>query len=148
MAEYALRHQIGFKLSWASRLMQQRLEAALVSQGQTRLTWCVLSSIGLEGICTPSAIAENLGVTRPMLSRLIKAMSDDGLISVTIDPQDGRNRRLHLTEKGHETLRACQPMVRDNNQHFASKLAQEQMAYLHEVLDRLVEGETTHLDTL
>ena len=146
-ATYAVRQQLGFKLSRSARLMQQRLEAALATLGQTRLTWCVLSSIGLEGICTPSGIADNLGVTRPMLSRLIKAMSDDGLITVTLDPDDGRNRRLHLTDTGHKALAACQPLVRDNNRHFAAKLTPEQVGYLHEVLDLLIEGETPYLDT-
>lgn len=147
-ATYAVRQQLGFKLSRSARLMQQRLEAALSTQGQTRLTWCVLSSIGLERICTPSGIADNLGVTRPMLSRLIKSMSDDGLITVTLDPDDGRNRQLHLTDKGHKTLAACQPLVRANNRHFAAKLTPEQMGSLHDILDLLTDGETPYLDTL
>lgn len=148
LADYALRQQIGFKLSRTSRLMQQRLEAALATQGLTRLTWCVLSSIGLEGISTPSGIADNLGVTRPMLSRLIKSMSREGLITVTLDPDDGRNRQLGLTAKGSETLAVCQPLVRANNQHFAAKLTPEQMQTLHELVDVLIEGEAPYLDTL
>ncbi|WP_417522598.1 MarR family winged helix-turn-helix transcriptional regulator [Marinovum sp.] len=147
-ADYALRQQTGFKLSRASRLMQQRLEAALAAQGVSRLTWCVLASIGLERICTPSGIADNLGVTRPMLSRLIKTMSDDGLITVTLDPDDGRNRQLHLTDTGHRTLAACQPLVRANNRHFAAKLSPAQLHHLHDVLDLLIDGETPYLDAL
>lgn len=145
---YALREQLGFKMSRTSRLMQQRLEAVLATQGLTRLTWCVLSSIGLEGISTPSGIADNLGVTRPMLSRLIKSMTRGGLITVTLDPDDGRNRQLGLTAKGAETLAVCRPLVQENNQHFARKLTPAQMEHLHALVDLLAEGEETYLDTL
>ncbi|WP_283646519.1 MarR family winged helix-turn-helix transcriptional regulator [Marinovum algicola] len=148
LAEYALRQQLGFKLSRTSRLMQQRLEAVLAPQGLTRLTWCVLSSIGLEGISTPSGIADNLGVTRPMLSRLIKAMSRDGLIEITLDPDDGRNRQLRLTAAGRSKLMACKPLVQDNNTHFSRKLTAAQMQALHELVDLLIDGETPYLDSL
>ena len=145
---YVLRQQIGFKLSRTSRLMQQQLEAALATQGLTRLSWCVLSSVGLEGISSPSGIADNLGVTRPMLSRLIKSMSRDGLITVALDPDDGRNRKLDLTAKGRDTLDNCLPLVRANSRHFAQKLSPEQMRTLHDLVDALIEGEKPYLDTL
>ncbi|SIO11291.1 MarR family winged helix-turn-helix transcriptional regulator [Vannielia litorea] len=147
-APYALRQQIGFKLSRTARLMQQRLEATLATQGLTRLTWCVLSSIGLENRSSPSGIADNLGVTRPMLSRLIKAMSRDGLIEVTLDQNDGRNRQLSLTAEGEAKLRACHPLVQENNAHFSRKLSAKQMQSLHALIDRLIEGEDAYLDSL
>lgn len=147
-AGYALRDQIGFKLSRTSRLMQSRLEAALAPHGVTRLSWCVLSSIGLEGLTTPSGIAANLGVTRPMLSKLIKAMTRDDLIEAALDPSDGRNRHLSLTEKGRETLGVCSPLVRDSIAHFTRNLSPSQLADLHHLVELLMGEDEVHLDAL
>lgn len=145
---YALRKQLGFKVSRAARLMQQRLETDLARENMTRLTWCVLSSVGIEGISTPSEVADNLGVTRPALSRLIKSMSRDGLIQSALATGDGRNRQLSLTEVGQRKLEVCLPLVQSNNVHFAFKLSKDHVTLLHGVLDLLLEGEETHLDTL
>ncbi|MEP0962748.1 MAG: MarR family transcriptional regulator [Roseobacter sp.] len=145
---YALRQQFGFKLSRTSRLMQQRLEAVLAPEGMSRLTWCVLSSIGLEGISTPSGIADNLGVTRPMLSRLIRTLIEKGLIQRALDADDGRNRKLSLTVEGREKLKTCRPLVQANNTYFSQKLTAVQMRELHEILDALLLGEEPYLDTL
>ena len=87
---YVLRDQLGFKLSRAARVAQRRLEADLAQEGMTRLTWCVLSSVGLEGITTPSGVADNLGVARPVLSRLIKRhlrLIDRQLVLAWVDPE-------------------------------------------------------------
>lgn len=147
-SHYALRNQLGFKLSRTSRLMQHRLEAALAPQGVSRLSWCVLSSIGLEQIATPSGIAENLGVTRPMLSKLIKSMAKDGLLKIALDPDDGRNRQLSLTEKGQATLEICRPLVQANNAHFEAKLNADQIDQLHLLIELLHSGEDRYLDRL
>lgn len=145
---YVLRDQLGFKLSRAARVAQRRLEADLAQEGMTRLTWCVLSSVGLEGITTPSGVADNLGVARPVLSRLIKAMVADGLLQTQLAHGDGRNRTLSLTAQGEQKLAACLPHAEANALHFRSKFTADQLAILHGLLETLVDGEQGALDTL
>lgn len=146
--QYVLRRALGFKMSRASRLMQQRLEKDLATVGMSRLTWCVLCSVGIEGITTPSGVADNLGINRPMLSRLLKSMSEDGLIHREQTADDGRNRRLNLTERGVAKLDACLPFVTENAAHFAQKFSADQLALLHQALDVISDGEAGHLDRL
>ncbi len=144
--DYVLRRQIGFKLSRAARIMQQRLEAALGAYGLTRLSWCVLSGVGLEGLRTPSDIAGNIGVKRPTVSRVLKALAAEGLIRRQSSTQDGRGREVTLTEAGRHRMEMCRPLVAANARHFEGKLSAEQIAALRDLLDRIAEGEDADLD--
>ena len=145
---HILRDQIGFKTSKVSRIMQQRLEHALAAHGMSRHTWCVLTSIGMEGISTPSGVAQNMGVARPLVSRLVKTMAQDGLIQVVVAANDGRNRRLTLTPLGQEKLDECLPIVRENNAYFETKMTPEQLAHFYDALDNILASEQVQLDRL
>ena len=146
--DYRLRQQLGFKLSRTSRLMQQRLETDLQSQGLTRLTWCVLSSVGLEGLNTPSAIADNLGVKRPTISRLLKQLAEEGMLQRSLRDEDGRGRKIALTADGVEAVQKSLPIVMANTAHFSEMLDRENLENLHVSLDRILsdaDGELDHL---
>ncbi|MCH7230884.1 MarR family transcriptional regulator [Glycomyces sp. L485] len=47
----------------------------------------------------------NVLLSQPALSRLVERLAERGLIERTADPDDGRGRRLSLTEAGRERQR-------------------------------------------
>ena len=88
-ASYRLHDRLGFRVSRLAAVMRASLDAELSQLGLTRLEWCVLASIALEGITAPSGIAENIGITRPTASRTFKQMRDKGcLLYTSPSPRD------------------------------------------------------------
>ena len=63
--------------------------------GQARLLW----EIGPEGADLRSLRAR-LGLDSGYLSRLIRSLEDDGMVTTAPSPQDGRIRRAELTAAG------------------------------------------------
>lgn len=147
-SDYRLHARLGYCLSRLSKLMQTRVETALAAQGVSRLEWCVLSGVGLEGKQTPSELADHIGITRPGTSRLLRAMRRDALIRMVPDGTDGRSRRIELTREGRAKLRRCRPIVDENDRHFASKLSRQDRVALDKALKLLLHGEDIALDRL
>lgn len=146
--DYHLHERLGFKLSRLSRLMQSRLETGLAEHGLTRLKWCVLAGVGMEGHSAPSDLADHLGITRPAISRLLKAMIKDGLIERSLVEEDGRSRQISITEFGQQKLQACWPMVDANQDHFLQKLSAQQRQDLNQTLSDMMQGEADAFDDL
>lgn len=146
--DYHLRERLGYRLSRASRMMQERLESRLAEHDMTRMKWCILSGVGIEGHRAPSDLADNIGVTRPVISRLLKVMAKDGLIARRLADGDGRGREIIVLELGLEKLRVCRDIVENNQQHFLAKLGDDQARQLYEALDALSSGEDDLLENL
>lgn len=62
-----------------------------------------------DGIAA-SEMADSLGVSRPAISQMVAGMHGNGLISYERDEKDGRRRRISLTKKGRETVKALEPL--------------------------------------
>jgi DNA-binding MarR family transcriptional regulator len=58
-------------------------------------------------------MAEKLGVSRPAISQMVSGMHGKGLITYERDEEDGRRRRISLTDKGRETVTALAPLWKD-----------------------------------
>ncbi|RKN86336.1 MarR family winged helix-turn-helix transcriptional regulator [Paenibacillus ginsengarvi] len=56
------------------------------------------------GTILPSALAARIGVTKPNISVLLVPLEQQGYIRGVSDPEDGRKRRILLTEDGENLL--------------------------------------------
>lgn len=146
--EYRLHSRLGYKVSRLARVMEARLEAMIGELGITRIMWCVLSGVGLEGIRTPSAMADYIGVARPTVSRVLRDMERRGLIRRNGTQSDGRAIEIELTGEGRRALDRCRPLVDRLNDHFVAKLNEADLSMVLSRLDALAEGETRELTSL
>ncbi|WP_426512825.1 MarR family winged helix-turn-helix transcriptional regulator [Dactylosporangium sp. McL0621] len=60
--------------------------------------------VGELGASTQRALADELGVTEPSVSRMTAVLAADGLLNVEPDPAGGNRRRLSLTDKGQRLV--------------------------------------------
>jgi len=60
----------------------------------------VLANVGT--ISTASEIAQNIDVSKALISRSVKSLKDKGYIEISISVVDKREQKLVLTEKGKE----------------------------------------------
>ncbi len=139
-ASYRLHDRLGFRVSRLAAVMRASLDAELSQLGLTRLEWCVLASIALEGITAPSAIAENIGITRPTASRTFKQMRDKGWLVQNLTEGDGRARAITLTEAGQDLLARARVLVDAHQARFLGKLDPQAAAHFLSALDTLLEG--------
>jgi DNA-binding MarR family transcriptional regulator len=59
----------------------------------------------VTGICRPSDIARNLGISRQAIHSTIAQMVDMGMFELTDDPEDGRSKIVSIAPKG-QAMRA------------------------------------------
>ncbi len=148
LEQYRLHERFGYKMSKLARQMQSRLEPGLEKHGITRVQWVALSSIEIEKMCTPSDLADHIGVSRPAISRLLKQMESLDLIQRSLIGEDARTRQLSLTDKGRDALNACWPHIHETDQYYLDKLTEEEQNALTQAMTSLMVGETEALDEL
>ena len=134
---YRLHDSLGYRLSVAARLQERRLDDWLRGIGLTRTKWCVLLTVGNEGLGQPSDIAQFVGVDRTATSRALRAMESAGLLRRHNGMRDRRTRRVELTAKGAETIEAGSVFARRNGALMAERLTPSEVDELKRLLAKL-----------
>ncbi|MEN4012087.1 MAG: MarR family transcriptional regulator [Chloroflexota bacterium] len=75
-------------------------------QGLTMTQMVALRHIHFKQECNISEISDELGVTNAASSQLLDRLVQQGLIARHEDPVDRRNKKILLTERGQQILRA------------------------------------------
>lgn len=95
----------------ASELMR-RLDAHFAAHGSSQLRFLILVVIDREpgrDALTFGEIADRLDVSRPVITRTLRALADAGQVVIDADGIDGRSKRVHMTRSGKEQLDAILP---------------------------------------
>jgi len=136
---YDLRSGLGYRLSLAARLNQMEFESDLTTLGITRQMWCVLIAVGQHQITRPTEIAAYIGINRTAASRSIRQMAQRGLLERRNGTQDKRTNEVNLTEKGVETLQKALPMAQNAQNNLRSRLSENELSQLSNLLDKLIQ---------
>ena len=136
---YDLRSGLGYRLSLAAHLNQMEFESDLTTLGITRQMWCVLIAVGQHQITRPTEIAAYIGINRTAASRSIRQMAQRGLLERRNGTQDKRTNEVNLTEKGVETLQKALPMAQNAQNNLRSRLSENELSQLSNLLDKLIQ---------
>lgn len=145
---YRLHDSMGYQLSLTARIIEKGFEDRLKQLALTRLTWCILLAVQVEGLQNPSDIAAFVGVERSAISRALRAMEGAELIRRQAGRDDGRTTKVQITEKGAGLCIEATPMAQENAARFAGKLADEERQTLARLLGKLRADETRPLPRL
>jgi DNA-binding MarR family transcriptional regulator len=96
-------------LSFALHVLTARLDRMgdrllRATHGISYHRFLALVFVGELGASTQRALADQLGVTEPSVSRMTAVLAADGLLKVESDPAGGNRRRLSLTDKGEQLV--------------------------------------------
>lgn len=116
---------ICFQLRKASRAVTRLYDGILKSTGLGANQFTILMAVYVLDPKTISHIAEVLNMERTTLTRNIRLMEKQGLISVTPD-SDRRKRALCLTAKGRKALENALPFWEKAQAHVKDEVGQEQ----------------------
>ena len=99
----------------AARALARRFDEALRPVGLTNGQFSLLMSLNRPQPPAMGPVAQLLAMDRTTLTAALKPLEREGLVTIGVDPQDRRSRRLILTDCGRETLAAAVPIWRETH---------------------------------
>lgn len=117
----------------AARALGRRFDDALKPVGLTHGQYSLLISLNRPAP-TIGETAYLLAMDRTTLTANLKPLERRGLLVQRPDDKDKRNRRLHLTELGRETLKKAVPIWRATHDDIDAMLAGDQTALRGDLL--------------
>lgn len=96
------------------------LDTSFLGRGRPLGAARVLNAIG-HGQSDVAAIREALGLDSGLMSRLLRALEDEGLIETVPHPQDARRRIARLTEAGASEFQAYEALSNAQAESFLAR---------------------------
>ena len=122
-------------LSEASRRASAGLERVLGSEGLPVDQWRVLERLADGRGRTMSALADELDMKLPSLSKLIDRMVSGALVQRAQDPSDQRRVLVYVSDIGLEKHRQLRGRVRRTRQDLEARLGDERGRALRRLLE-------------
>jgi len=94
----------------AARALARRFDEALRPLALSSGQFSLLMSLNRPQPPSISSVAALLAMDRTTLTANMKPLERRGLLTVAVDPDDRRGRRLSLTAKGRKLLRSAVPI--------------------------------------
>ena len=89
----------------AARRLSQLYDSMLAPTGLRSTQRAILVNVARHGSPTMSELAAALVLDRSALNHNLKPLERDGLLRVTVDPDDRRSRRIQLSKRGEAKLK-------------------------------------------
>ena len=118
----------------ASRRVSQLYDSALEPCGLRTTQRSILIQIFRSGTPSLGELAEALVMDRGALTHNLKPLERDGLLQITVDPQDRRNRLVALTAKGQRKLDESARLWKHAQDGFEAAFGSVKSAALREAL--------------
>jgi MarR family transcriptional regulator for hemolysin len=128
---------IGLHLATTSKQVGRAFNRALGESGGSVPVWLILSSLKGERWRTQQDLARAVGIEGPTLTRHVDALELAGLVTRHRDTGDRRAVRVELTAAGEALHADLLRAVIVFNRRLRRGLAEDDVAQLHELLDRL-----------
>lgn len=107
----------------AARALARRFDEALKPVGLTSGQYSLLMALNRPYPPAIASVAQLLAMDRTTLTAALKPLSREGLVDISVDPDDRRSRLLALTDKGRAVLAAAVPLWRETHTEIESGLA-------------------------
>lgn len=130
-----LEPSLGVFLGRVFRLWRSAANQTVAHLDMTESRWTALVLLKKTGEgCTQQALARNLMIEMPSLTRTIKQLQEQGLIERRPDPNDKRAHCLWLTESGREIVDEIAVHILAIRRVMYDGLSDEQLNVFAEVL--------------
>jgi DNA-binding MarR family transcriptional regulator len=105
-----------------------------------------LVHIDIEGV-TINNLALRAGITKQAMSKVIKELSDYGLVYIEKHPSDARSIMVKLTESGYDALLEWKRCTEFIDNKFSEILGKQRLEQLKDILGDLVDYYETNIET-
>ncbi len=121
----------------ANKLSNGASKAYLASFDVGIETWRVLVLLALHTSISASRVVKVIGMDKASVSRVFKAMQARGLVTMGLDPEDGRVRMATITPAGQELHDKILQIALERDRALMAVLAPEERQVLLSLLRRL-----------
>lgn len=133
-----LHQMVTFRLSRLNaRLNAQATKILAKSAGITLMQWRVFVMLEALGRITPSEIVRRTGLDKSQLSRAIKTMIDQGLVTSQSSESDQRAHYIRFTKKGLNVFHRARPLMRNRQERLSNALDQNELEVLFRAFEKL-----------
>jgi DNA-binding MarR family transcriptional regulator len=101
-----------------SNHVSQEFSQKVEGQGVTVAEWVVLRALFDAESCNPSQVAEQLGMTRGAISKLVERLSQKKLVARKADGVDRRFQTIALTLAGRKLVPKLARLADENDRQF------------------------------
>ena len=127
---------IDFHIRWAWYNISRIYNLKASEFGGSMALGYALLNIDKEG--TPSTkLAPKMGMEPRSLTRMIKSLEEDGLISKKPDKKDRRSIRIYLTKEGEKVRALAKEIVISFNKKVQAEITQDELDQCFKVLTKL-----------
>lgn len=109
----------------------------LAKTGLSEQKWRVLRVVAESGPMDQTLIADRACLLLPSLTRILRAMEDDGLLERAASTQDKRKSMVTITDAGQTLLNAHMDEANEIFQRVRDKFGDAEMRALLDMLERL-----------
>lgn len=127
----------------AAPALARRFDAALRPVGLTNGQYSLLHAINRPEPPRLTDLAPFLAMDRTTLTAALKVLEREGLVTLTADPADRRNRRLRLTDQGRARLARALPLWTAAHDALEAALPPDATASLGRGLAKLAQAPAT-----
>ncbi|MGH1440632.1 MAG: MarR family winged helix-turn-helix transcriptional regulator [Cellvibrionaceae bacterium] len=121
-ADFKLQNSFAFWIHRLNNLLQEQFNQALKEYELTWPQWMLLNALSDDGINTPAAIAEQLGVDRSGITRLLDRLETKEYVEREHDKLDRRSVKLHITSKGKKLMSTINSLAYQHQEKFLEEL--------------------------
>jgi DNA-binding MarR family transcriptional regulator len=139
-----LKSHTGFWLRFVSNHVSHAFAKKLLDSGVTAAEWVILREIFDTDETPPSALAEQTGLTRGAISKLIERLVVKKLVSRKEGSDDRRYQRIALTPAGRRLVPILAAIADRNDHEFFKPLTGKEQQALVTTLKKLVHAHDLH----
>ena len=139
-----LKSHPGFWLRFVSNHVSHAFSRKLLDSGVTVAEWVVLREIFDTDEIAPSTLAEQTGLTRGAISKLIERLVLKKLVSRKEGSEDRRYQRIALTPTGRRLVPKLAAIADSNDHEFFKPLTAKEQEALVATLKKLVHAHNLH----
>jgi DNA-binding MarR family transcriptional regulator len=132
-----LKSHIGFWLRLVSNHVSHSFARKLLASGVTVAEWVVLREMFEREVAAPSDLAEEIGLTRGAISKLIERLLEKQLVTREQRGEDRRFQSVAITPKGLRLVPKLAALADENDEEFFSALSVRERKELVAMLQKL-----------
>lgn len=116
-----------------------RFRPILHEYGVTEQQWRVLRALDDLGEMTAAGLASECSILAPSMTRILRKLSEQNLVSTTRSTADRRELKVRMTAEGNRLVELLGPKVEQEYLRIRDQLQPEHLSALYEDLQRLID---------
>lgn len=139
-----LEDHLGYWLRRVSNAVSGTFARSLQEKQTSVAEWVLLREIHKRGQAAPGELADNLGLTRGAVSKIVDKLEMKRWVLVSAKEGDSRYRMLSLTRTGQRSLPLLAAIADQNDETYFHCLSTKERTTLRQLLVKLSEDNEIH----